>query len=38
MYKTFREFRFFVFRYSAKNENAELVESFQNMSYSKFEN
>ena len=31
--KTFRGFRVFVFTYRAKNENAELAESFQNMPY-----
>ena len=32
-YKTFRGFRVFVFRYRAKNEDAEFVENFQNMPY-----
>ena len=31
--KTFRKFHVFVFTYRAKNKNAELVESFQNMPY-----
>ena len=31
--KTFHGFRVFVFTYRAKNENAELAESFQNMPY-----
>ena len=31
--KTFRGFRVFVYRYRAKNENGELVERLQNMSY-----
>ena len=33
IYKTFRGFCVFVFRYRAKNKNAELAESFRNMLY-----